>query len=53
MYKSLNHQVIESVEDTYIAELYNKYTGFIGLKATDLIHHPMVRYEKVTETGLK
>ena len=38
MYKSLNHQVIESVEDTYIAELYNKYTFFMGVKVIDLIH---------------
>ena len=53
MDKALKHQVINFMEDTCISELYNKYTGFIGLKATDLIHHPMVRYKKVTETGLK
>ena len=46
MDKSLKQQIIETIEETYIAELWNKYTGFMGVKTIDLVHHIMNRYGK-------
>ena len=31
MGEALEHQVTETIEDTYIAELRNRYTGFMGV----------------------
>ena len=43
MDKALKHQLTDTVDDTYIAELCNKYTGFIRFKAIDLVHHSILR----------
>ena len=51
--KALKQQRIETIEDTYITELRNKYTGFMGVKTIDLVHHLMDRYGKITETDLR
>ena len=53
MEEALNNKSIESVENTYISELCNKYMGFVGVKAIGLIHHQMYRYGKIIETDLK
>ena len=53
MDKVLKHQVIESVKGTYITELCNKYTGFMGFKETHMIHHLIHIYKKFTEKDLK
>ena len=50
---SLKHQIIKTIEYTYIAELCNKYTGFMGFKTINLVHHRMERYGKVIETDRK
>ena len=46
--EALKHQIIEIIEDNFIVELRTKCTGFMGVKAIDLIHHIMNRYVKVT-----
>ena len=51
--KALNHQVIETIEYNYISELYNKYMGFMGVKAVYLVHYIMEWYGITTETDLK
>ena len=38
MDETFKHQIIETIEDTYIAELCNKYTGFMLFKTIDLVH---------------
>ena len=53
MYKALNHQLIGTIKDTYITELRNKYTRFMGSKIIYLVHHLMERYGNITETELK
>ena len=45
MYKALKHYLIETIEDSYIEELHNKYTGFMGVKAINLVHHTMDIYK--------
>ena len=44
MDEALNRQVIETIEDTYIVELQNKYTGFMGINTIDLFQHKMYIY---------
>ena len=44
MDKALKHQVIETIEVTYIVEIRNKYTRFVGFKTIDLVHHLIYRY---------
>ena len=41
------------MEDTYMDELCNKFTGFMVVKSIDLIHHLMDRYRKIIEMYLK
>ena len=50
---ALKHQIIETIEDTYIAELLREYIGLMRVKMIDLLHHLMDRYGKITETYLK
>ena len=50
---ALKHQTIETIEDTYISELCNKYTVFMGVKTINLVYHLMDKYGKMTETDLK
>ena len=44
---ALKHQIIETIEDTYIAELLREYIGFMRVKMIDLLHHLMDRYGKL------
>ena len=53
MNEFLKHRVIEIIEYTYIAEHYNKYKGFMGVKIIDMVHHLMYIYGKITEIDLK
>ena len=53
MDEALKDQIIGNIEDTYIAEPQNKYTGLMVLKMIDLVHHLMDRYGKIVETNLK
>ena len=39
MDEALRHQIIGTIEDTYITEKRNKYTGFTGVKTINLVHH--------------
>ena len=53
MDKALKNQIVETIENTYMAELRNQYTGFMGVRTIDMVHHIMERYGKVMETDLK
>ena len=39
MDKAIKNQVIYSVSDTYLKELNNKYTGFLGVMRNYLLEH--------------
>ena len=53
MDKALNNQIIETIYDTYIAELHNKYTGLIRVKTIYQVHHRMDIYGEIIKTELK
>jgi hypothetical protein len=45
---ALKLQVINSVQETYICEMQNKYTGYLGTTTRDLLDHLLDRYGKIT-----
>ena len=49
--KAFKHQIIETIEDNYIAEIHNKHTGFMGVNNINLVHHLMSIYGKFYRTG--
>ena len=53
MDEALKQQTIETIEDTYIKELRNKYTGFMKVKTIDLGYHLMEKYRKIIEIDLR
>ena len=52
MDKALKQQILETIEETYITELRNKYTGLMGVKTIYLVHYLMRKYGKFTEMDL-
>lgn len=50
---ALKAMVIDAVGDTYICELRNKYTGYLGVTTRDLLDHLMDRYGKITAADLE
>jgi hypothetical protein len=50
---ALKAQVIDSVEDTYLCELRNKYTGYLGISTRDLCDHLLDRYGKITPADIE
>ena len=53
MDEDLKHKIIETIEDTYIAEVHRKYTSFMRVKTIYLVHHIKDSYGKITETYLE
>jgi hypothetical protein len=39
MHDALKSQVIDTINDTYLCELRNKYTGYLGVSTRDLFDH--------------
>jgi hypothetical protein len=39
MDNAIKSQIIDSINDTYLCELRNKYTGYMGVSSRDLIDH--------------
>jgi hypothetical protein len=52
MDSALKTQIIDAIEDTYLCELRNKYTGYLGVTARDLIGHLLDRYGKTTPADI-
>ena len=48
MDNTLKHQIIETILDTNTEELRKKYTGFMGVNTTDMVHHLIDIYGKIT-----
>ena len=45
--------VIDSIEDTYLCEMRNKYTGYLGVTTRDLFDHLLDRYGKITPADIE
>ena len=52
MEDALKTQVIDTVNDTYLCELRNKYTGYMGVSTRDLFDHLLDRYGKITPADI-
>jgi hypothetical protein len=52
MEDALKAQVIDAVESTYLCEMRNKYTGYLGISTRDLLDHLLDRYGKITSADI-
>ena len=50
---ALKSQIIDSIQETYINALRNKYTGYLGVTTRDLIDHLLDRYGKITPADIE
>ena len=48
MEDALKSIIIDAVDEVYIGKLRNKYTGYLGITARDLLDHLLNRYGKFT-----
>ena len=53
MEDALKSIIIDAVDEVYIGELRNKYTGYLGITACDLLDHLLNRYSKITPAEVK
>ena len=53
MEDALKSLIIDAVDDVYIGELHNKYTGYLGIIARDLLDHLLNRYGKITPADVE
>jgi hypothetical protein len=52
MNDALKTQIIDSIADTYIGELRNRYTGYMAVTPRDLIDHLLERYGRITASDI-
>ena len=52
MEDALKSIIIDLVDNVYIGELRNKYTGYLGITARDLLDHLIDRYGKITPANV-
>jgi hypothetical protein len=50
---ALKSQIIDAVNDVYLSEVRNKYTGYLGVTTRDLIDHLLDRYGKITASDIE
>ena len=50
---ALKAQLIDSVDDTYLCEVRNKYTGYLGITNRNIIDHLLDRYRKITPANIE
>ena len=48
MEDALKSIIIDAVDEVYIGELLNKYTGYLGITTRDFLNHLLDRYGKIT-----
>jgi hypothetical protein len=53
MNDALKSQVIDTINDTYLCELRNKYTGYLGVSIRYLFDHLLNRYGKITPADIE
>jgi hypothetical protein len=49
---ALNPQIIDAVTDTYLGELRNRYTGYLGVTPRDLFDHLLECYGRITTSDI-
>jgi uncharacterized protein (DUF433 family) len=49
---ALNAQVIDTINDTYLNKLRNKYMGYLGVSTRELFDHLLDRYGKITPADI-
>eukprot|EP00957_Ditylum_brightwellii_P098978 7539913-Ditylum_brightwellii.AAC.1 len=52
MQEVLKAQIQEAVDDVYIRQLINKYTGYLGVSIHDLLDHLLDQYSKITAADI-
>eukprot|EP00957_Ditylum_brightwellii_P002366 181241-Ditylum_brightwellii.AAC.1 len=52
MQELLKAQIQEAVDDVYIRQLTNKYTGYLGVSICDLLDHLLDQYGKITTVDI-
>ena len=45
--------IIDTIEDPYLCEMRNKYTGYLGVTTRDLLDHLLDRYGKITPADIE
>ena len=50
---ALKLQVINTIDNTYLCKLRNKYTGYLGISARDLFNHLLDRYGKIMPADIE
>ena len=50
---ALKTQLLDSIDNPYVSELRNRYTGYMGVTTRDLLDHLMDRYGNITAADLK
>ena len=50
---ALKTQFLDAVEESYVRELQNHYTGYMGVMTQDLLEHLMDRYSTITAANIK
>ena len=50
---TLKAQLIDIVNDTYLCEVRNKYTGYLGITTRDLIDHLLDHYGNITPADIE
>jgi hypothetical protein len=45
--------IIDAIEDVYLNELRNKYTGYLGVSTRDLLDHLLDRYGKISPIDIE
>jgi hypothetical protein len=53
MDNALKSQIIDTIQETYICEIRNKYTGYLGVTTRDIIDHLLDRYGKITPADIE
>ena len=53
MEDALKSIIVDAVDEVYIGGLRNKYTGYLGITARDLLDHLLDRYGKITPADVE
>ena len=53
MNNALKTQLLDAVEEPYVSELRNRYTGYMGVTTRDMLDRLMDRYSNITAANIK
>ena len=49
----LKSQIIDCIEETCLNELWNRYTGYLGISASTIITHQMTHCGRITPSNFE